>query len=580
MADPSNLNGGLQASPFANLSSSDPFSLRDDIDTASPSKTNYSRSTAISPLPFNLQGDANSITSHPLPDHPPPDGMILKASSRRNQPRRRQMGVPRRRKQAAMERQAKAPPSKALIRRAGLIAAHGAHMIGADDDLKGEIRPRIDGFFEWKEPDTGKWLAAAPHDWFRADFIDISCKDKPYLEPPDGGFHPHDITSNCSILGQNMWRFDREGWKEIIDGEGNKVMFLKKAPARFEEFPYSNYLHHKGLVMLDPDDRPVLDWACIPLVISSKLEGSRMEALKRVFPWLKNADFRARMPRNTQDSIGRLEPLPKYSTFGQRMSRFRDRWGCFPWTERARTMERMKQNLHYLSADDEDHENNPMDTASERSLRHGSDSKMKEDDPTADGDNRPGKTSEVKQITASPTTSEPRVKTYSRAVNQSTSLLADQPTSIASSTRSYHDSVCPQPEVSFMNTTEPYYGTTAETASAMQSNLPDLRFLKPCTVSDEVNITNALKVTRADFRSRHGFEALLVGRGESYYTQYHKLQTQHEQLWIIDDEPPVLIGIDTWFGSFDTWPTPYLSRVELDRLLSVSGMPKLNQTNE
>ena len=64
----------------------------------------------------------------------------------------------------------------------------------------------------------------------------------------------------------------------------------------------------------------MLTWKCA----RSKVEGGRMEALKRILPMTIH-DFRARMPCAvpTDDTGIRTKPLSLPSTFGHRISRFR-----------------------------------------------------------------------------------------------------------------------------------------------------------------------------------------------------------------------------------------------------------------
>ena len=531
----------------------------------------HSRSTALSPVASENQHYDNSASNYTVDDSFSEDSGILKLKALQKRPRGRQMGVVKRRKQAAFERQVNAPPSKASIKRAELIALHGAHMIASDEELKGMTRPRAGGYLEWKEPGTGEWLAAAPHDWFRQDFINIANTDEPYRQPPEQGLHPLDLTSNCSFLDQNTWTFDRQGWDDIKDSEGNKVMFFEKAPARFHEFPQGKYLRYKELIMLDPDDRPVLDWACIPLVFSSKLEGGRMEALKRVFPWLKNADFRARMPRKIQTVAGALEPLPKYSTFGQRMSRFRDRSGCGSWTERAGTVEKSMRKIRHLTKDAKD---TLTDGPSSESVIYDSSHMMKGETAMAHENSSTGGILERKQTTTDlgVSTSQNQQYDYSLPLFPMNSHLAEQTTPTTVRVWQHDESVYPQFDVATPLEDVPIHKASADSSPAMQSHLTDFRFEKPQTIADKANIKAVLRVTRAEFRSRHGFEAPDTPKDETYHAQYQILQQKHAHLWIIDDSPPLLIGIGPWFGSFDSWPTPHLSQEQLQRLLSASNV--------
>lgn len=543
------------------------------------SDTDYSEGTLRSPGPSDCAEEAcypqSIITSDGLFNGYVDDSSQNHRTRRRN--RGRQTGTMRLKKHAAAIRRANAPPSKASMRRAELIAMYGARMIGADEELKGETRSRTDGFLDWKEPSTGKWLPAAPHDWFRLDFIDINNADAPYLQAPDRGLHELDVTSNCSALGQNTWIFDPLGWDDIIDSEGNKVMFSKKAPARFHECPQGKYWRYKGLIMLDPDDRPVLDWVGIPKAFSSKLEGGRMEALKRVFPWLKNADFRARMPRAVLDPEGNFSPLPKYSTFGQRLSRFRDRTGCAPWTQRVGTAGRWKNRAQQLSEDADDAGDTTMDASSSRSTSEDIGYNVTQN--TVVGLGLRSWTS--KRIPhASLTALGMSVLGHARSPaspqdEQSIGSIMQQEPAGTLSVLSRLDTGVPRVlEVSDPSEDPPNFQTLDPLLPEPPSGQLDLRFVRPETITDDLNIKAALKVTRADFRSRYTFDAPITSNGESYYDQYQVIQTKHAELWVIDDLPPSLIGIDAWYGSFDTWPPPQLTREELQRLLIVSQAPQ------
>ena len=574
--DSSQVDRELPPSSYNSEGSITPSQYPEHAKRPFPSETDYSESTAVSSGSGDYAHERPSSHHQICRDGPfniSTDGLI---ENTRKRNRGRQTEVVKQKKQAAANRRANAPPSKASIKRAELIATHGAHMIGADEELKGETRPRADGFFDWKEPGTGKWLPAAPHDWFRQDFINIDHTYAPYLKPPDRGIHDLDITSHCSALGQNTWNFDPEGWDNIVDGEGNKVMFLNKAPARFQEYPQGSYWCYKELIMLDPDDRPVLNWTSIPMVFSSKLEGGRMEALKRVFPWLKNADFRARMPRMVQTSQRTFNPLPKYSTFSQRLSRFRYRTRCAPWTERAGTRDRWERKLRDLSEDASDGEDTTMDGSSLGSEGEGNGCAMKQHAVKGSAV-QPWKRQRISstpvaglwisglqgmQSSRSPQNNQ-RIEPFAAQMTQATPCLPWP----------YDGRVYPPVDAPDRPGVSPYYqplGLLPARSSHKQSNQLDLRFTKPQTTADDLNIKTALHVTRADFRSRYNFDAPITPNGESYYIQYQIIQAKHAELWVVDDNPPSLIGIGTWYGSFETWPTPHLSQEDLQRLLITS----------
>lgn len=582
MDDPSLIKHGAPPFPHSTDGDTPTFQYLEHAQLPILFETDASASISISPEPCNYTNEAFAPQRGVAHEIAGPGNVHGLSEASRKRKHGRQTNAQKRKKHAAAARRANAPASKASIKRAQLIAEYGAHMIGADEELKGETRSRADGFVDWKQPGTGNWLPAAPHDWFRLDFINIGNAEAPYLEPPANGLHELDITSNCTALGQNTWTFDPQGWDNIVDSEGNKVMFLKKAPPRFDEYPQVKYWRHKGLLMLDPDDHPVLDWASIPMVFSSKLEGGRMEALKRVFPWLRNSDFRARMPRMVQDNKGELNPLPKYSTFGQRLSRFRDRTGCAPWTERAGSSNRWK-----CSREGSEHADDTQDTVQNES---GSDSSGESNgwnveqhtpDASAMQPQRRQRTSSTSPVDfGNSGLRDPQSFPFLQGdgeIGLLTNRMAQQYPTLPGG---YHGIEYSPARIldqfGVPNTSEAPVALSVET----QSGQLDLRFAKPKTTADELDIKKALHVTRADFRSIYEFDAPTTPDSECYQAQYQIIQAKHAELWMVDDNPPALIGIGAWFGSFETWPTPHLTREEFERILLVSETTQSKLTNE
>ena len=78
-----------------------------------------------------------------------------------------------------------------------------------------------------------------------------------------------------------------------------------------------------------------------------------MEALRRILP-MTIQDFRARMPRFIPKSKSAdVKPLPYPSTFGHRLSRFRDRYQINSFVSRAASDVRKNQIIDQLPEDKE-----------------------------------------------------------------------------------------------------------------------------------------------------------------------------------------------------------------------------------
>ena len=135
------------------------------------------------------------------------------------------------------------------------------------------------------------------------------------------------------------------------------MLYLLKRPLHQSYDPPERLWIHNGYVLLDGDkyvnfrirpfqrereadlffSNPVRPWAGIPRCFSSKIEGGRIEALRRILP-ITIQDIRARCMREVPTAAGHgapTKPLSLPSTFGHRSSRFRAMFQCPTWLPRA-----------------------------------------------------------------------------------------------------------------------------------------------------------------------------------------------------------------------------------------------------
>ena len=251
--------------------------------------------------------------------------------------------------------------SQATQRRERMAVMHGENQIGANMELKGRVRQTRAGGLEFYDKKDNRWIPAAYHEQFRKEFIETAKKaEKSYSNGPRRGADRLDATANCSYMGQNEWEFDRDGWNSILDQQNRQVMKLADRPDDVAEGPEPEWWVHKGLLLLDGDNHPVNYWTCIPLTFSSELEGGRMEALRRVFPWLKIQDFRSRMPRYPQHANGNNLPLSTHSTFTQRMARFRKINKLKPWIESGNKSRKRKGRMTETDQEDSEDDDEPL----------------------------------------------------------------------------------------------------------------------------------------------------------------------------------------------------------------------------
>ena len=117
---------------------------------------------------------------------------------------------------------------------------------------------------------------------------------------------------------------EREQWPEILHQ-------IRQRPEQKQGTRASLWLYN-GMIVIDPDNHPVLDYPEIPATCSSELEGWYMQAIKRSNHQISTRDFRARMPHFVGHS---QRPLYRVNAISMRMTRFRAEAGCQVWDLRA-----------------------------------------------------------------------------------------------------------------------------------------------------------------------------------------------------------------------------------------------------
>ena len=238
------------------------------------------------------------------------------------------------------------PKSKRATRREQIASEHG-EVSAAADKPKGFVKLR-EGVLSWFDADDEIWRKAAYHDSYREQFILEDEPEGKYLVPPACG-KGTDVTTPCSAYNQLAWNLaDRESWGNIVDADGNQVLYLVSRPEKqhFKEPP--RLWFQDGCVLIDGDNHPVRHFSGVPRCFSSKLEGGRMEALKRILPTMTIQDFRARMPRFMSNG----KPLSFPSTFGHRAARWRSRFQVPAWLARAASGVLKQQILNQLPEGD------------------------------------------------------------------------------------------------------------------------------------------------------------------------------------------------------------------------------------
>ena len=505
-----------------------------------------------------------------------------------------------------------APPSKRAMKRQQILQEHGS--IGALDAPKGKTKVGENGL-EWWDGEDQIWRPAAPHDDYRGEFILEDGMLGSYDIRPDHGDNKNDITSFASGYGQQRWNVkDRSTWGNIQDGEGNEVLFLVEKPLRSKEPESSGYMMHNGLIMLDPDDNPVKDWPGIPRCFSSKIEGGRLEAFRRICG-MTIPDLRARMPRNIKMKSGTVKPLFGLTTINQRVSRFREKNDCPAWLSREKGDSLKKHTLQRLAT----YGVPPVSTAGlpppseyeiERRRLEGlgknpekaAGRSVSAEEREARGEQQKKRLqrlhAEEQARTHLPTVQLPVYQYmqnnfgYAEPISDCTGSLkrkydediqnildnqllepAQKRGRVASPQKTSPD--VPDLDLKIgdeSNTTQSAVadvdlnsGNTASTTVSWPDS--DLRFVVPRNFVERWSVKAALLPTAIDFLQYHGEGPPSVAEDRSYNAQYQEIQSIHQSRWSHSTEAPQLVGIGQWLWSFDQVPMPILTEETAGRLL-------------
>ena len=526
-----------------------------------------------------------------------------------------------------------APPSKRAMKRKQILEEHGS--IGALDAPKGKTKVGDNGL-EWWDGEDQIWRPAAPHDDYRGEFILEDSMLGSYDIRPDHGDNKDDITTFASGYGQQHWNVnDRSTWGNIQDGEGNEVLFLVNKPVRSREPESSGYMMHNGLIMLDPDDNPVKDWPGIPRCFSSKIEGGRLEAFRRICG-MTIPDIRARMPRNIKMKSGSVKPLFGLTTINQRVSRFREKNDCPAWLAREKLDALKKHTMQRLATFGAP----PVSTAGLPPLSDYEIERRRLEGRGKNPEKAAGRSvsAEVREARDQQhmkrfqrLEAEEHARNYFPTVQlptyQPLQSSYEYPDPISDLTgpfkRKYDDDiqdildnqllepaqkrsrVAPppriSPDISNLDPQDNYvvpgapvhvpdfdfgFGddsittqsavadvgiTPGHTTSTTASWPEDLRFVVPRNLVEGWSVKAALLSTAIDFLHYHGEGPPSIADDRSYNEQYQEIQSIHQSRWSHSTEAPQLVGVGEWLWSFDQVPMPVLTEETAGRLLGYAS---------
>ena len=518
------------------------------------------------------------------------------------------------------------------MKRKHILEVHGT--VGALDAPKGKTRIR-NSRLEWHDGERQIWRPAAPHSDYRGEFILEDSMLGSYDICPDYGEEQGDITTFASAYGQQHWNVnDRLTWGNIQDSQGNEVLFLLEKPIRGTEPESSGYMMHNGLIMLDPDDNPVRDWPGVPRCFSSKVEGGRIESLRRICG-MTIPDFRARMPRFIRMKGGNVKPLFGLTSINQRLSRFREKMDCPAWLTREKAGGFKKYTVQRLAAFGAP----PVSTAGLPPLSEYEIERRKLEGRGKNPERAAGRSVSLEEREARgkqqmkrfqrleaqeqarnqlPTVQlpvfDPTQSSYDypepisdlagplkRKRDDCTNDLADyqllEPAQKRGHLASLQDTSPDVPGFNFLDDdaddvvsgaplqvpdfdfgfgSDSNMGVglnTGNIANPIASGPEDLRSVVPRNLIEQWSIKAALLPTAIDFQLYHGEGPPSIADDRSYTEQYQEIQSIHQSRWSHPDEAPHLVGLREWLGSFGQVPMPDLTEKAAGRLL---GYPPEN----
>lgn len=358
---------------------------------------------------------------------------------------------------------------------------------------------------------------------------------------------------------------------------------------------------YNNMIMLDPDDHAILDWPGIPRCFSSNTEGARIEALRRIYPWLSLPQFRARMPRWITRKTAGDQALFGLSSLQQRLTRFRELYDCPPWKkvhiDRGPTLikhtrerlareglqanstaglrpltrgEAQRRKAPYLGRCPENvglytlTEDELGKKAAKEAARHEVARTRQEEAQEASTlrDSSTGTKRKRDQATESYTEIHPTKK------QARSGLHATIHTKQQASPLSAHSTTASKIAGSSLMTDTSPRKCSVQQEKVNQDAGQDLRWVVPKKFSEQLSIQAALTHTVADFKNYHSTKPPITTATSTYFEQYQQIQNHHKELWALEDKPaPQLIYIAQWFGSFKFVPLPDVDEERMKRLL-------------
>ncbi len=225
--------------------------------------------------------------------------------------------------------------SKRARRAAQILEERGPDTeIGADNHPKGLVRfARFrNSQVQWRNNEEDDWKPAVYHHQLRQKYIRQQHPLDRFDIARAKGNDRYDITTYLGLW--RHWRPTRkDGWQGI---QADVLYSFERAGYPVPDYR-PGFLMDEGRIVLDLDNHPVKNWWELPICLSSQLDGSDIETVRRINPGITLLDIRARMPRETLTGPkkDKVTPLFGPTALGNRTTRFRERNSCPSWLERT-----------------------------------------------------------------------------------------------------------------------------------------------------------------------------------------------------------------------------------------------------
>ena len=312
-------------------------------------------------------------------------------------------------------------------------------------------------------------------------------------------------------------------------------------------------MKYKGRVVIDCDDKPIRNFQNLPLTISSKVEGLRLEAWLRADNRITFPDIAARMWTEWSPKDGKIAPKYRHRALSKRPSNARTRCGLISWLKkRGREAQTEYMDSFRTAAQRMANLGVGRDLNAHEKARYsllGLNERKESEAPT-----RQDRIDKIKRVAASG-------DTLAAATTTTTAGGDDDDTA--------EDTDVEEAVQEAQTQDQGAEDDTEDDVSVSSSLLDpfDSRNDEPMGPGEEALLEDALGDTVEHFVSLTGQKPALTHPGDNYFSQWGMLQEQLRTLWAAGGnaiEVPRLRARDRWTGGISQYHLAELIEGEED----------------